>query len=90
MESLTIRNIAARPVLLKLKRPVVVRIATMTDWPLILIDLHTEEGVAGLGESDPTPTICHTWQFAAHPGCSRNRARVERGCGCRASRSMSG
>jgi len=40
-------RIRARPVVLKLKRPVVARIATLTEWPLILIDLHTEEGVIG-------------------------------------------
>jgi mandelate racemase len=44
-EKLTLRSIRARPVMLKLKRPVVARIATLTDWPLILIDLYTEEGV---------------------------------------------
>lgn len=53
MESLTIRSITARPVLLQLKRPVVARIATMTDWPLILIDLHTEEGVIGRSYLEP-------------------------------------
>ena len=33
--SLTFKSIRARPVVLKLKRPVVARIATITDWPLI-------------------------------------------------------
>ena len=36
---LTLKSVRARPVVLKLKRPVVARIATLTDWPLILIDL---------------------------------------------------
>ncbi len=45
--SLTFKSIQARPVVLKLKRPVVARIATITDWPLILIDLQTEEGIVG-------------------------------------------
>jgi len=36
--TLTLRSIRARPVVLKLRRPVVARIATITDWPLILID----------------------------------------------------
>ena len=45
--SLTFKSIRARPVVLKLERPVVARIATITDWPLILIDLYTEEGVVG-------------------------------------------
>ena len=47
--SLTVRNITAQPVVLKLKRPVVARIATITEWPLILIDLLTEEGIVGTG-----------------------------------------
>jgi hypothetical protein len=36
---LTFKSIMARGVVLKLKRPVVARIATIPDWPLILIDL---------------------------------------------------
>ncbi|WP_079568263.1 hypothetical protein [Bradyrhizobium erythrophlei] len=39
--------------MLKLKRPVVARIATITDWPLILIDLFTEEGVVGRSYLEP-------------------------------------
>jgi hypothetical protein len=38
-ENLTLKSIRARPVVLKLKRPVVARIATLAEWPLILIDL---------------------------------------------------
>jgi len=38
---------------LKLKRPVVARIATITDWPLILIDLYTKEGVVGRSYLEP-------------------------------------
>jgi len=51
--SLTFKSIAARPVVLKLKRPVVARIGTITDWPLILIDLYTEEGVVGRSYLEP-------------------------------------
>ena len=50
---LTFKSIRARPVVLKVKRPVVARIATLTDWPLILIDLHTEEGVIGRSYLEP-------------------------------------
>ena len=46
-EPLTFKALTARPVVLKLKRPVVARIATITDWPLILIDLQTEQGIVG-------------------------------------------
>ena len=53
LESLTLKSLRARPVVLKLKRPVVARIATITDWPLILIDLHTEEDVVGRSYLEP-------------------------------------
>jgi mandelate racemase len=50
---LTVREIAARPVVLKLKRPIVARIASITEWPLILIDLLTEEGIVGRSYLEP-------------------------------------
>ena len=50
---LTLQNIRARPVVLKLRRPVVARIATLTEWPLVLIDLHTEEGIVGRSYLEP-------------------------------------
>ena len=53
LESLTLRSIRARAVVLKLKRPIVTRIATLPDWPLILIDLLTEEGVVGRSYLEP-------------------------------------
>ena len=52
-QTLTLRSIRARPVVLQLRRPVVARIATLTEWPLILIDLHTEEGVIGRSYLEP-------------------------------------
>ncbi|MBX2869104.1 MAG: hypothetical protein KTR18_10535, partial [Acidiferrobacterales bacterium] len=52
-EKLTLRKITARPVVLKLERPVVARIATIEDWPLVLIDLHTEEGITGRSYLEP-------------------------------------
>ena len=42
---LTLREIKARPIVLKLKRPIVAKITTLTEWPVILIDLLTEEGI---------------------------------------------
>jgi len=53
IESLTFKHLEARPVILKLKRPVVARIATITEWPMILIDLHTEEGIVGRSYLEP-------------------------------------
>ncbi len=52
-ELLTLKNIRARPVVLKLERPIVARIATIADWPLILIDLETEQGVTGRAYLEP-------------------------------------
>ena len=53
LASLTLKSIRARPVMLQLERPIVARIATITDWPLILIDLETEEGVIGRSYLEP-------------------------------------
>jgi mandelate racemase len=53
LENLTLRGIRARPVLLKLERPVVARIATIAEWPLILVNLDTEEGVVGKSYLEP-------------------------------------
>ncbi len=50
---LTIRGLTARPVLLPLDRPVVARIATIREWPMVLIDLETEEGVVGRSYLEP-------------------------------------
>jgi mandelate racemase len=52
-ESMTLRSIQARAVLLKLKRPVFARIATLPDWPMILIDLLTEKGIVGRSYLEP-------------------------------------
>jgi mandelate racemase len=53
LAALTFRSIRARAVVLRLRRPVVARIATLADWPMILIDLETEEGVAGRAYLEP-------------------------------------
>ncbi len=53
VESLTFKSLRARPVVLKLKRPVVARIATIKEWPLVLIDLQTEEGIVGRSYLEP-------------------------------------
>ena len=50
---LTVRSITARAVVLKLKRPVVGRIFSLSEWPIILIDLLTEEGITGRSYLEP-------------------------------------
>ncbi len=44
---LTLKSVDVRPVVVPLKRPVVSRVGLFKDWPLILIDLQTEEGIVG-------------------------------------------
>ena len=53
LASLTFKSVTARAVVLKLKRPVVARIATISEWPLILIDLFTEEDIVGRSYLEP-------------------------------------
>lgn len=50
---LTVRGVRARPVLVPLERPIVSRVGLFHDWPLILIDLETNEGVTGRSYLEP-------------------------------------
>ena len=52
-ERLTWRDVTVRPVLIPLKIPVVSRVGLFDKWPVILIDLETEEGVTGRGYLEP-------------------------------------
>lgn len=52
-ETLTLETIRARPVVLRLKRPIVNRLTTSDAWPLILIDLYTSEGIVGRSYLEP-------------------------------------
>ncbi len=45
--NLTIRGITTRSVIVPVARPLVTRVVTIEQAPLLLIDLHTEEGVTG-------------------------------------------
>lgn len=47
LEKLTYRRVDVQAALVPLNRPVVSRVGLYEDWPLILIDLHTHEGVVG-------------------------------------------
>jgi mandelate racemase len=50
---LTLKSVRARPVLLPLKRPVVSRVGLFREWPLILIDLYTDQGIVGRSYLEP-------------------------------------
>ena len=50
---LTLKGIRVRPVVVPLKRPVVSKVGAFQDWPLILIDLYTNEGIVGRSYVEP-------------------------------------
>lgn len=50
---LTFESVRARPVVLPLKRPIVSKVGQFTEWPVILIDLQTREGVVGRSYLEP-------------------------------------
>jgi mandelate racemase len=50
---LTLKGVRARPVVVPLKRPVVSKVGLFREWPLILIDLYTNEGVVGRSYLEP-------------------------------------
>ncbi len=52
-EHLTLKSIDARAVLVPLRRPIVSKVGMFSDWPLILIDLYTQEGVVGKSYLEP-------------------------------------
>jgi mandelate racemase len=51
--TLTLRSVDLRAVLVPLKRPVVSKVGRFDQWPMILIDLYTEEGVVGRSYLEP-------------------------------------
>ena len=51
--SLTVQSVRARPVVVPLRRPIVSKVGLFHDWPLILIDLYTEEGIVGHSYLEP-------------------------------------
>ena len=50
---LTLKSVRARPVVVPLKRPVISKVGQFHDWPLILIDLYTHEGIVGHSYLEP-------------------------------------
>lgn len=50
---LTLKSVRTRHVVVPLKRPVVSKVGLFRDWPIILIDLYTNEGVVGHAYLEP-------------------------------------
>ena len=63
-----------RPVLVPLRRPVVSKVGLFDQWPLILIDLHTEEGI--VGRSYLEPYLTHSARTSSPPIHDLAAARV--------------
>jgi mandelate racemase len=53
LERLTLKSVDVRAVVVPLRRPVVSKVGLFEDWPLILIDLYTNEGVVGRSYLEP-------------------------------------
>jgi len=45
--ALVVREVTARPVVVPFRRPLATRVGTFDRWPLVLIDVHTEQGITG-------------------------------------------
>jgi len=50
---LVVRDVAVRAVVVLLRRPLATRVGDFTRWPLLLIDVTTEEGITGRGYLAP-------------------------------------
>lgn len=50
---LTIRGVQIRPVVVPLRRAVATKVGAFSRWPLVLVDLETEEGIVGRGYLAP-------------------------------------
>lgn len=53
LEKLTFESVTVRAVSVPLRRPIVAKVGTFTDWPLILIDVKTKEGIVGRSYIEP-------------------------------------
>src|SRR4029079_4402805 len=53
LERLTLRSVEVRAVLVPLRRKVVSKVGFFDQWPMILIDLHTDQGIVGRSYLEP-------------------------------------
>jgi mandelate racemase len=52
-DKLTLKNVQVRPVVVPLRHPIVSKVGSYSEWPLILVDLYTEEGIVGHSYLEP-------------------------------------
>ena len=70
VSALTFESVQLRAVSVPLRFPIVAKVGNYTHWPLILIDVHTREGVTGHSYLEPyaessIPAICSIIQVLA-------------------------
>jgi mandelate racemase len=53
IERLTLRSVNVRAVLIPMRRPVVSKVGRFDTWPVILVDIQTEEGITGRSYLEP-------------------------------------
>jgi mandelate racemase len=53
LEKLTFESVTVRAVSIPMKRPIVAKVGTYQEWPFILIDLKTKEGIVGHSYLEP-------------------------------------
>jgi mandelate racemase len=53
LEKLTLESVRVRAVLIPMKRPIVAKVGTYPEWPFILIDVKTKEGIVGHSYLEP-------------------------------------
>jgi mandelate racemase len=53
LEKLTLDSVRVRAVLIPMKRPIVAKVGTYAEWPFILIDVRTKEGIVGHSYLEP-------------------------------------
>ncbi|GJH26496.1 mandelate racemase [Caballeronia novacaledonica] len=61
LEQLTFHSLELQPVLIPLKRPIVSKVGSFSDWPVIAITLRTNEGVSGCSYLEPY--LAHSMKY---------------------------
>ena len=52
-EQLTLESVDVRSVAIPMRRPIISKVGTYAEWPFILIDVRTREGVVGRSYLEP-------------------------------------
>ena len=52
-DQLMVRDVTVRQVVVPMRRPLATKVGAFTEWPLLLIDVHTEQGLTGRGYLGP-------------------------------------